>query len=206
MANASPQGNQGSPRQLEGIDSQLRRRMQYSVDFFHAYRRGQLREWRQQDADGLRLPIYSRYEVPLRRISPATPNGQPEDMPLLQAGADRPRYPRGGDNDRNRQQYEAEVRNGQYGIMDQLRPLGFRLQKILGVGGEGIACLFKMIDVNNQTHTIVVKAARRIRPGSGAVTREKDNSEYQSSTCVSVRASSSGEDYMNENADYGSLK
>ena len=43
--------------------------------------------------------------------------------------------------------------------MKYMRPLGFRLVKILGKGGFGMACLFEMTDVNGQKHRIIVKAA-----------------------------------------------
>ncbi|KAH8778629.1 hypothetical protein F5883DRAFT_517472 [Diaporthe sp. PMI_573] len=42
--------------------------------------------------------------------------------------------------------------------MNYMRPLGFRLLKILGKGGFGMACLFEMTDVNGDKHKIVVKA------------------------------------------------
>lgn len=42
--------------------------------------------------------------------------------------------------------------------MNFMRPLGFRLLKILGKGGFGMACLFEMTDANGRKHKIVVKA------------------------------------------------
>ncbi|KAG8163903.1 hypothetical protein KVR01_005821 [Diaporthe batatas] len=48
-----------------------------------------------------------------------------------------------------------------YNVMPYMRPLGFRLLKILGKGGFGMACLFEMTDVDGQKHQIVVKAGTR---------------------------------------------
>lgn len=42
--------------------------------------------------------------------------------------------------------------------MPYMRPLGFRLLKILGKGAFGMASLFEMTDENGQKHQIVVKA------------------------------------------------
>lgn len=62
--------------------------------------------------------------------------------------------------------------------MDKLRPLGYRLEKVLGQGGFGVACLCKMTDVDGKTHTIVVKAATaQDRLDTLGLDRERGNCE-----------------------------
>lgn len=98
-------------------------------------------------------------------------------MPALQDWIQNPgaakRFRGWGSNAASLDQYAAEVRNGEYGIGDVLRPLGFSLKKVLGKGGFGVACLFEMTGVDGQTTRIVVKACTN----RAAMVRERDNSE-----------------------------
>ncbi|KAJ4397421.1 hypothetical protein N0V93_001648 [Gnomoniopsis smithogilvyi] len=170
MAAFQPDPNaEWPPSQRRPLSDKQRERIQRSVDYFEAYRRGQVSKWNQEHQDGLRKPIYSQFPVPWRRLRPARWNDQPEDMPLLQPGTSRIRYQGFASNAAALQQEMERMRNDGIGLMNQLRPLGYRLEKVLGRGGFGIACLFKMTDVNGRTHTIVVKAATR--PGAMKVER-----------------------------------
>lgn len=175
-----------NPSEAPGIpgarmDKKLRELLQFNQDYFGAYRCGRLDEWFRQVRARQRRSIWATYDVPQRRSGPVAPDGRPEGALLLRPGAQRKRYQGWGRDAQKLQQYEDEVSNGQYRMMEYLRPLGFRLQKVLGRGGFGIACLFKMTDVNGETHTIVVKAGIR----SQAMTLERTNSMSPSHTASS---------------------
>lgn len=131
--------------------------LQQARDRFEHYWNGQYEWWREENYAGRRKPHYTRLQVPKSR-----PPGQrpirPDAPSLRVDGQRRPwRLPSRADPN-NLQQYIAEVRNGKYNIMNFMRPLGFRLLKILGKGGFGMACLFEMTDVNGKKHQIVIKA------------------------------------------------
>lgn len=133
--------------------------IQQAKDRFDHYWIGRYEWWREENYAGRRQAHYTRLQVPKPR-----PPGQrpirPDAPPLRADGQRRPwRLPTSSDPN-NLQQYMAEVRNGKYNIMNYMRPLGFRLLKILGKGGFGMACLFEMTDVNGKKHQIVIKAGQ----------------------------------------------
>lgn len=127
------------------------------MERFEHYWIGEYNWWRDENAAGRRKRHYTRLPVPKPRPSGQQPN-QP-DAPPLRVDDQRRRWRLStrADPD-NLQRYIAEVQNGKYNIMNYMRPLGFRLLKILGKGGFGMACLFEMTDVNGKKHKIVVKA------------------------------------------------
>lgn len=131
--------------------------LQQARDRFEHYWNGQYERWREENYAGRRKPHYTRLQVPKSRPPGQRPK-RPDAPPLRVDGQRRPwRLPSRADPN-NLQQYIAEVTNGKYNIMNFMRPLGFRLLKILGKGGFGMACLFEMTDVNGKKHQIVIKA------------------------------------------------
>lgn len=126
-------------------------------DRFEHYWNGQYEWWREEDRAGRRRAHYTRLQVPKPR--PPEPRPNVPQAPPLRVNQQRIRWRQSRREDpRNLRQYVAEVQNGKYQIMNFMRPLGFRLLKILGKGGFGMACLFEMTDVDGKKHKIVVKA------------------------------------------------
>lgn len=132
--------------------------IQEARDRFDHYWMGLYDWWRQMNAEGRRRAYWTRIRVPKSR--PPGPRRNPPDAPaLLRVDGRRNRWRQSTRADPNNlQQYVAQVQNGGYQIMSYMRPLGFRLLKILGKGGFGMACLFEMTDVDGGKHKIVVKA------------------------------------------------
>lgn len=180
MADYLLAGYQEPPRPAPPMSDRKRERLQRMLDYFIAFRLNRVNEWREEDADGQRKPIYSRYVVPWRRQGPHRLDTQPEGMPSLRSGIARPRYVGWGGQANHMERYKEDLRRGQFGLMDKLRPLGYRLEKVLGKGGFGVACLCKMRDVDGKTHTIVVKAATRLdRLDTMGLDVERNNCEYR---------------------------
>lgn len=127
-------------------------------DRFDHYWTGRYDWWRAEHAAGRRRPIFTQLRVPKRRPPGPQRPLQPE-APALRADGSRAGWPppRPAAQDRL-QRYMTDVQNGQYQVMRYMRPLGYRLVKILGRGGFGVACLFEMTDVDGKIHKIVVKA------------------------------------------------
>lgn len=131
--------------------------IQEARDRFDHYWMGLYDWWRQMNAEGRRRAWWTRIRVPKSR--PPGPRRNPPDAPALRLDARRTRWRQPTRADPNNlQQYVAQAQNGKYQLMTYMRPLGFRLLKILGKGGFGMACLFEMTDVDGGKHKIVVKA------------------------------------------------
>ena len=144
----SPAGDEGGASRVD---------IQQARDAFEHYWIGQYGWWREENHAGRRRAYYTRLRVPKYR-PPWFQADQP-DAPPLRVDAQRYRWRQSTRQDQeNLQRYIADVQNGGYQIMNYMRPLGFRLLKILGKGGFGMACLFEMTDVNGDKHKIVVKA------------------------------------------------
>lgn len=156
------------------MSDEWKERLQKNVDYFDAYRKGRVSKWIEKNLEGLRKPIYSKFSVPWTRVGPVRRDDQPEGIHLLQAERSRVRFEGWGSDTRELQQELATLRNDGL-VIDQLRPLGYRVDKVLGRGGFGVACLLKMTDINGRTHKIVVKAG--VRPG--AMDLERKNCECQ---------------------------
>lgn len=131
--------------------------IQQFQDAFEHYWNGQYDWWREEHHAGRRKAYYTRLRVP--KIRPPYFRRDYPDAPPLRIDAGRYRWRQSTRQDpQNLQRYIAQVQGGAYEIMNYMRPLGFRLIKILGKGGFGMACLFEMTDVNGGKHKIVVKA------------------------------------------------
>lgn len=131
--------------------------IQQAQDAFEHYWIGQYHWWREENHAGRRRAYYTRLRVPKYR--PPRLRAEHPDAPPLRVDSQRYRWRQSTRQDtENLQQYIADVQKGGYQIMNYMRPLGFRLLKILGKGGFGMACLFEMTDVNGDKHKIVVKA------------------------------------------------
>lgn len=131
--------------------------IQHARDRFDHYWNGEYDWWRDEDHAGRRRAHYTTLQVPKPR--PPGPRPNSPQAPPLRVDQQRTRWRQSRREDpRNLRQYIAEVQNGKYQIMNFMRPLGFRLLKILGKGGFGMACLFEMTDVDGKKHKIVVKA------------------------------------------------
>lgn len=130
--------------------------IQQFQDAFEHYWNGQYDWWREENHAGRRKAYYTRLRVPKIRppyFRPEIPDAPPLTRAWRYIWRESTRQ-----DPRNLQQYIAQVQGGAYEIMNYMRPLGFRLIKILGKGGFGMACLFEMTDVNGGKHKIVVKA------------------------------------------------
>lgn len=131
--------------------------LQLAQDAFEHYWNGQYRWWRRENRAGRRRAHYRRLRVP--KIRPPSIDASDPGAPPLDLSAQRYRWRQSTREDSdNLQRYMTQIQNGDFNVMPYMRPLGFRLLKILGKGGFGIACLFEMTDVNRQKHQIVVKA------------------------------------------------
>lgn len=173
-ANVLP-GGQEPPNAEPPMSDRKREKLQRLIDYFDAFRQNRVDEWEEEYAAGQRQPIYSEYAVPWRRNAPRRYDLQPEGMPSLRPGVTRSRYLGWGGHAGHMHRYAEDLRRGQFGLMDKLRPLGYRLERVLGRGGFGVACLCSMRDVNGKTHTIVVKAAT----WPDAMLVERKNCEYK---------------------------
>lgn len=174
MAALPPAGPPGEA----ALNDLVRQNFQWSADFFKWWRGGGATRWVAEDRAGNRKPKYLNYSVPYysepRPAPDAMPKGIRKYESWLSKGQPGYIFGGGGADARNLQGVEAEVRGGEYGIMQTLRPLGFRLKKVLGKGGFGVACLFEMTGVDGKITTIVVKAATN----RDAMTKERINSEF----------------------------
>lgn len=146
-------------RQLPDMSSQTAYTLQYMMDYYDHYWRGQYKDWKEQCDQGVREPIFRQLQVPRRRMMPRRADAPPEG-PRVSIGQNRKRWM--GDQNRERyRQYEEEVSRGDFGVVNYTQPLGLELRKILGKGGEGVACLFRLSQTDGSEREIVVKAATR---------------------------------------------
>lgn len=155
MAAPPPNAPAAPPQDDEG--RALTEEIQESRDRFEHYWNGEYGWWRDEHRAERRRAHYTKLQVPKPR--PPGPRPNFPRAPPLRVNEERIRWRQSTREDpRNLRQYIAEVQNGKYQIMNFMRPLGFRLLKILGKGGFGMACLFEMTDVDGGKHKIVIKA------------------------------------------------
>lgn len=172
----------GRQRGLQTVAVRLRHELQRNMDWSAAWWTGRERWWADQEAAGLREPIYQLYAVPLRRpanpnprqrgpVPPGFPDTMPPPPPVAAAQRRMQRYELFGMGLRMEQdglvQLQADVEAGRGDIgylMDPVRPTGLRLRKILGKGGQGVVALFELRDRNRtgprgsrRTRKVVVK-------------------------------------------------
>lgn len=163
------QGNAESARPLD--DPDVRRMMQERLDFFDHYWMGRGEQWKEEEAKGLREPIYSQMQVPRTRTGPRDRSGRPEGVPDLNPKM-RSRTRWGGEQNMDKyRQLQEKVEAGQYGIVNFTQPLGLELKRVLGRGGMGIACLFSLTLPDGTKQQMVIKSAIK----EGAVSRELVN-------------------------------
>lgn len=149
-------GVASTPRPLD--DAPTRLAMQRSLDFFDHYWTGRGREWADLNAQGLREPIYSQMQVPRTRAAPRDPGAKPPGAPTLVFDMDRRVY--GGLQDRTQnRQLRRQVAAGEFGIVNFTQPLNLELKRVLGKGGQGIACLFILTLPDGTKKQMVVKAS-----------------------------------------------
>ncbi|ROW12820.1 hypothetical protein VMCG_00430 [Cytospora schulzeri] len=148
-----------SPYQYPGtqLSPHVKNILQRTYDYFDFFWKGQVVQWCRQDQRGQRFPIYQTFDVP--RWGPSNPLVTPVE------GTVPPRrllyntkITRDGSDPEALRQIEDEIRNGRHDIARRVQPLGFRLVKILGKGGEGVAVLFEMND-SGTWRKVVVKYA-----------------------------------------------
>lgn len=132
-----------------------RRMIQKTFDRFDAWWKGQAAEnqWTIEDNVGRRERYYSLITWPRKvRTTPASVWDQPGGPMGLRPPRIRSRSSANKFEDDARQQgYREAIQGGKYGIIDVLGPLGFKLVKVLGQGGFGCACLFRMQDINGSS-------------------------------------------------------
>lgn len=191
----SRSGGQASPPGLPGplADAATRLTMQRSLDFFDFYWQGRRNEWMQQDGAGLRAPLYSQMPVPRTRTAPRDPRAQPLGTTLLPVamdggvggvggvGVDQQRQRRrayGGQPNRERNRaLRRDVLAGAYGgLVNFTQPLDLELKRVLGKGGQGIACLFTLTLPDGTKTRLVVKGSL----GEGDISRELNNMRVRS--------------------------
>lgn len=51
------------------------------------------------------------------------------------------------------------IEAGEYGLVSLMQPVGLELKRILGVGGQGVACLFQRTEADGSKRDVVVKAS-----------------------------------------------
>lgn len=140
-------------------DARTKLTMQRTLDFYDFYWRGTWREWKIQDENGEREPRYIAANVPRTRTPPNPDSGPPGPWPL-DLTLDRQRYGQAADSARN-DAWKLKVNQGEFGITNFTKPLGLRLSKVLGKGGQGIACLFLLTLPDGSKDRLVVKASIR---------------------------------------------
>ena len=164
MAAAVPPGRAGRPQP----DPIVRSFLQRSYDYFDFFWRGETVRWYRQNCRGQRSPVYQAFDVP--RWSPSS--SSPSAVPPAGAGPGLPvegtvpprrrpyntKITRDGSDPAALRQIEDEIRNGTHDIARRVEALGFRLVKVLGKGGEGVAVLFEMND-SGTWRKVVVKYA-----------------------------------------------
>lgn len=156
LPNAPRLPNARPPGPLDNPTTRLA--MQRLVDYFDFYWRGEVNEWKRQDDAGDRETAYKTMVVPRLRQSPRDQNAQPLGAPPLDPIMARGRYGNISSNTR-KDQWKKEVNEGEGGIINFTKPLGLRLRRVLGKGGQGIACLFRLTSPDGSTNSLVVKAA-----------------------------------------------
>lgn len=152
-------------------DAATRLTMQRSLDFFDFYWQGRRKEWVEQDESGLREPVYSQMQVPRTRTTPRDPpQARPLGTPALAMNGDRRKY--GGQRNRARNRaLRRDVVAGAYGLVSFTQPLDLQLKRVLGKGGQGIACLFLLTLPDGTKKRLVVKGS----VDEGDVSRELRN-------------------------------
>lgn len=158
------QGRAQEPRPLD--DPHTRMIFQHTLDYFDHYRIGQVDQWAEENAQGLRQPIYSQMAVP--RTRPTGPTGaplprdrsdQPEGVAPVDADMGTRRRYGGHPNESKYRRLGEGVEAGKFGIVGFTRPLGLELVRVLGKGGGGIACLFALAGADGTRRHVVVKSA-----------------------------------------------
>lgn len=129
--------------------------LQCTTDYYDHYWRGEHDSWVAQDQAGTRAAIYQAMPVPRPRPHRA-PYGQPQG-PVLNVGEPRTKYS-GQVNQANHERSLHAISQGQYGLINYTRPAGLELKRVLGKGGQGVACLFETTDPDGRKRRIVVKA------------------------------------------------
>lgn len=132
--------------------------LQCTTDYYDHYWRGEHDSWEAQDGAGTRAAIYQAMPVPRPRPHPA-PYGQPQG-PMLNVGEQRTTYS-GQPTQANNDRFMDEINQGQYGLVNYTRPAGLELKRVLGKGGQGVACLFEATDPDGSRRRIVVKATNK---------------------------------------------
>lgn len=151
------------------MDRQTKYTLQVEMDFFDHYWRDDWVDWHEKYANGSREPVIRQLRVPRTRFVPRRADRPPEG-PRLNARNNRISL-RGYRNSQTYRAYLNRVAGGEYGVVNFTQPLGLKLRKILGKGGEGVACLFRLSQKDGSERDIVVKAAL----GKAAMTREMAN-------------------------------
>lgn len=144
------------PAPLDRLSDSARRMMQYLTDYFDFYWQGRTPLWKEQDSLGLRAPVYRQIRVPRTRRLPRHEDEQPSGDLI---SFNRPRGIFMGRRQREKyDKFKQEIESGMYGVVNYTRPLGLELEKVLGRGGQGMACLFRMTNPDGSEQKIVVKA------------------------------------------------
>lgn len=163
------QGDAESVKPLDDPDA--RWMMQSSLDYFDHYWMGRGDQWKDEEAKGLRKPIYSQMQIPRTRTGPRDRSGQPEGAPDVNPKM-RSRKRFGGEQNKKKyQKFLEDVNAGQFGIVNFTQPLGLELERVLGKGGFGIACLFSLTMPDGSKQKMVIKSAIK----EGALDRELVN-------------------------------
>lgn len=197
-AGPAAQQQQG-PRSAAGANAaMLRLALQRNMNWTAAWWNGHDRWWAEQDAAGLREPIYRLYDVPQRRpripsgsgpfFPPGFSDSSPPPPPVSIAQRRLRRFELLGSGVEAAQQslvqLQAAVEAGRGNVgflMDPVRPTGLRLRKILGKGGQGVVALFEVRDGNvargsRRRRKVVIKGPIWNDASTRALlTKEKDN-------------------------------
>lgn len=141
------------------MDQRTKYTLQYMMDFFDHYWRDEWRDWKDKYDNGSREPVLRRLKVPRRRYLPRRADRAPEG-PRLRVQQDRKSW-LGPQNTKKCRDFVQRISRGEFGVVNFTQPLGLELRKILGRGGEGFACLFRLSHKDGSERDIVVKAALR---------------------------------------------
>lgn len=87
----------------------------------------------------------------------------------------------------------AGLNAGQYGVVPLMKPFGMNLKRVLGIGGQGVACLFARVEIDGSTRKVVVKGSLH-GANDKSVAREVKNMRV-SLSAVHVLCSTSREQY-----------
>lgn len=169
MAMPGPQGGGGPALGVVGaqgpslpsyqMTSRERFVFQYTTDYFDKYWNGldALRRFLAENTVGTRAAIYQAISVPRQRTQPRPGDGMPVGPPM-DVNVNRGRYAAGVAQ--RLDGFMDAINQGRYDVIQYTRPLGLELKKVLGVGGFGIACLFKFVGCDGNRRNVVVKASK----------------------------------------------